>query len=79
MPPGFPFPTPPALMPYHENTLVNTPDARDVSKDGDSAKAEEVETVTVDDLLNIPLPKEDDVTTESTQAARGTATDDVLN
>ena len=50
-----PFPTP--------NTMESTPpEVSDKNKDGDeSSKVESFETVTVDDLLNIPLPQDDDV------------------
>ena len=59
-------------MQFPDSIAVNSVEARDVTKDGEeSAKAAEVETVTVDDLLNIPLPQEDDVTAEPAAAEQG--------
>ena len=59
-------------MQFPDSIAVNSVEARDVTKDGEeSAKAAEVETVTVDDLLNIPLPQEHDVTAEPTAGQQG--------
>ena len=41
------------------------PEVSDKNKDDESSKVESFETVTVDDLLNIPLPQDDDVKTNT--------------